>query len=64
MSEYIKLTLFVLGLICILMGPAFSWLCIIPGAWFWSLLHLVNWFADDTRWLAEFDMYDSAEDAS
>jgi hypothetical protein len=52
--EYIKLTLFLLGLICILLGPVFSWLCLIPAVWFWSLLHLFNWFVDDERWLDAF----------
>ena len=63
MSEYIKLTLFMLGLICIvIMAPVFSWLCLIPGVWFWSVLHALNWLLEDDRWVAEF--FDHAEDAS
>jgi hypothetical protein len=47
MTESLKQVLFMAGFICLLMSVSVSWVCIIPAAWFWSLLHLLNWFLDD-----------------
>jgi hypothetical protein len=47
MTESLKLVLFMAGFICLLMSVSVNWVCIIPAIWFWSLLHLLNWFLDD-----------------
>jgi hypothetical protein len=47
MTESTKLVIFMAGFICLLMSVSVSWVCIIPAAWFWALLYLLNWFLAD-----------------
>lgn len=46
MLEWIKLTLFVLGLICLGMSVAVSAYCLVPTWIFWGNLHILNWFLE------------------
>jgi hypothetical protein len=62
MSEYLKLILFLLGLICLCMVVAVSWVNIIPTAVFWLTLHF-RWPLANVLMGSCFDTCDPAAGA-